>query len=814
MRATVQDLCRGWRLLRRSRGFAALAIIMLAVGIGASAAIFSIINAIALRPLPIRDPGGLILLGWKAEQPPHPRAYSFYSTCPASGAGDLSGCSFTESLFHALRPAFGRLAAYSPGAPLAVTRSGTTELADVEYVTGNFFDVVGVRPAFGRLFAPADNRPGAPVAAVASYGYFVSRLGGDRRLIGTAIAINHTASAVLIGVTARGFTGLSPGFDQQLWLPMTAKSRIEPQSANSDRDMGLQLLARSPRVAEAQTRFARAATAGPQPLFSSAARPRLSFFPGGSGLASLRKLFSDALRVLMIAAGLLLLTACLNVAGLLLARGATRRREMAVRQALGASGGRIVRQLLAEGLGLAAAATVVGIALGYAGARGLVEFFSRNWFEPIMLSVAPDWRVLVFAGSLAAVTVALFGLAPAVGAARVAPVTALKQGGASERRSGAGAVVVAEVALAMFVLAGAGLLVRTLASLRHQAIGFDAHNLLLFSLDPSMGGYTNDRARDLDLDLQRGLSALPGVVAASSSSTALLSGSYTAGDFYVGARQAEANMLNVGPGFFATMRLPLLAGRDFTLADLRPHAPAVAVVNRAFVRRYLGNQNPLGLRVRAGSQTAAPTVIVGMAGDAKYDSLRKADSPTVYLPLTPSFLTFEVRTAKDPLALVPAVRGLVRRVAPGVPIFEIKTQQQQISQLLWQERLLAGLSSLFAVFALLLACGGLYAMLAYDVSRRTREIGIRMALGARAGDLERQIAGRGARLALIGAAAGIAAALFATRALTHILYGVKANDASTYAAAAAAVAAVAWLACWLPARSATRVDPQAALRQE
>lgn len=842
-----QDAAYAARLLRQAPAFTAVAVLTLALAIGANTAIFTVINAVMLRPLPVPRPGELVMLTWQAHAWPHSDGMSSYGDCPnrdqaSETAG--AGCTFSYPLFRQVQASgvFARVFACGGGGRIAVSVAGRAAWADARYVSGDFFSVLGVMPQLGRFFGPRDDVAGATPAIVISDGYWRRRFGGDPGVIGRSVKVNDTA-AVVVGVAPRGFTGMRPGIAEDLWIPLATKAQVAanifgPAGLNATGDTRqwwveivgrLKSPAAAGAAAAANAVFQRAVAAGPAPQFKPSDAPRLALAPAGRGLAALRNQFARMLLLLLAAVGVVLLIACANLAGLLLARAAARRRELAVRGALGAARGRLIRQLLTESLLLALAGGALGVVVAVWGARALAAFFAANSYAVLHLDLAPDWRVLAFAVAATVATGLLFGFAPAWrgGGGKLAP--ALKESaGSIVGRSGRGpftlgnVLVAAQVALAIVVLAGAGLLVRTLVSLDRVHAGFDTHNLLTFRLAPELTGYSGPRLAALYPQLQARLRALPGVRNVSYSSDTLLSGNLWITSIYVGdsSREHDADALRVGPGYFATLKVPLLAGRVFTATEFAATAaaapraePRVAVVNEAFARRYLPRGAALGARV-GSDKGAAQTEIVGVVANTKYSDLRRAVQPTIFYPFQPGQGVFTIRTAMDPRALIPSVRAAVAGLDADLPLFEIKTQTEIIARSLAQERLLADLSSLFGLLALALAAIGVYGLLAYEVQGRTREIGIRLALGAERGAVLRLVARRGLLLALAGAALGIGASLLATRALAGLLFGVTANDPVTYAGVAILLIAVALAASIIPARRAARVDAMTALRQE
>jgi predicted permease len=575
---------------------------------------------------------------------------------------------------------------------------------------------------------------------------------------------------------------------------------------------------------------------------TQADQPVVSLVPARVALNGSTTRYANPLYVLMLAVGIILLIACANVAGLTLARSSARRKEMAVRLALGAGRARIIRQLLIESVTLSCLGGALGIFFAYWGARLIVSFVASNQTRSLGFAAGVDLRVLAFTAIISLATGILFGLAPALRGARVDLTPALKDGFAASQSvfrgegrwfSVGNALVVAQVALAIVVLVGAGLLVRTLKNLRSIDVGFDSHNLVLFTLDPTRAGYKDAQVDDLYRDLLGRFQQIPGVKSASFSSLPLLSGGRMMISFHWPGtpqdRDSESNMLAVGPDFFTTMQIPFLSGRNFVPSDYviasgnnypaSSDVPTPAIVNQAFVSKFVGRENPIGKRFGdspAGDDgpKSSGFEIVGVVRDAKYSSLREDIGPTIYAPQSGSGAAFELRTAADPQALLPAIRRTVADVNANLPLYDVSTESQQIDRLLFQERLVARLATFFGVLALLLACIGLYGLLSYEVARRTREIGIRMALGANRNHVVRLVVNQGLAMALVGAVVGVAGALGVTRYLKSMLFHVSTNDPITIIAVAALLALVALAACFIPARRATRVDPIVALRYE
>jgi predicted permease len=878
----LQDLHYALRILRKSPGFTSVAILTLALGIGANTAIFSFINGILLRSLPVKDPQQLVVFSWSAHARPKLKGHSGYGDC----LNLTADCSFSIPFFKNLRAhtnTFSGMAAFAGPLDYDFSGSGPASMAQGQYVSGDFFSTLGVNTIIGRPLGMSDDSPSAPPAIVLSYAYWQRAFGGERSVVGRTVRLNNI-STVIVGVAEPRFTSLTPGNPIDFFMPFSAADRIRSEHwGRGDRvsdpsvwwSVIVGRLKPGVSLAQAQaaasTMFVNETTHSATPLLNEADAPAITLLPAEQGLNGESSQIAPMFYLLMFAVGLILLIACANVAGLMLARSATRQREMAVRLALGASRARIMRQLLTESVLLSLVGGVLGIFLSLWGIDAITTLFSSG-YEAFPFVIAPDWRVLLFTVGVTFAVGILFGLAPALRGARIDLTPSLKETASSLPGSAAhggrwfrlgNALVVAQVALSIVVLIGAGLLVRTLRNLHNLNPGFDTRNILLFGVNPTAAGYTDQKTARLYSDLQQRFAALPGVISASYSEDALLSGNWSSDDVHLdGAppkQNVDAAMLTVGLKFFSTMRIPLLAGRTFNSADFavasaidaemtaaeeaaskaktsdaanpaaaaspalsKPNlAPLPVIINDTFARQCFPNQNPLGKHISDPQEdNEAPIgpqsgyLIVGVAGDAKYNSLRPEIGPTMYMPLVSNRAHFELRTAADPLALVKLVRGIVSSVDDNLPLFDVRTQTEQIDQTLYLDRLMSQISSAFALLALVLACLGLYGLLSYEVARRTRELGIRMALGAQHRDLLRLVVGQGILLVLIGAVIGIAAATGVTRFMSTILYGVHADDPLTFAGVAILLTLVALAACYIPARRAMRVDPMVALRYE
>ncbi|HXN72559.1 MAG TPA: ABC transporter permease [Candidatus Acidoferrales bacterium] len=872
----MQDLRYAVRTLTHSPGFAAIAIITLALGIGANTAIFSFIDGILLRSLPVQEPQQLVVFTWSAHARPKLKGHSGYGDCQ-NLVGD---CAFSIPFFKNVRAhtdTFSGMAAFAGPLDYDLSGNGPARMAQGQFVSGDFFSTLGVNTIVGRPLGMSDDSPSAPPAIVLSYACWQRAFGGDRTVVGRMVRLN-SISTVIVGVAEPSFTNLTPGNPVDFFMPFSVADRIRSEYwGHGDRisDPGVWwsvIIGRlKPGVSLAQaqaaatTMFVNETTHGATPLLNEADAPAIKLLPAAQGLDGETSQVAPMFYLLMFAVGLILLIACANVAGLMLARSATRQREMAVRLALGAGRARIVRQLLTESVLLSFVGGTLGIFLSLWGINAITALFSSG-YDAFPFVIALDWRVLLFTAGVTFAVGILFGLAPALRGARIDLTPGLKETASSLPDSGAhsgrwfrlgNALVVAQVALSMVVLIGAGLLVRTLRNLHNLNPGFDTRSILLFGVNPSAAGYSDQKTAQLYSDLQQRLAALPGVISASYSADALLSGNHSSENVHLDGAPPKSNVsvewLAVGLDFFSTMRIPMLAGRTFTPADFAsaaatnaavtaaadapakvtrsygptsvnpseaPAAPLPVIINEAFAREFFPNQDPVGKHVGNFQEDEPATglqpgyLIIGITGNTKYNSLRVEIEPTMYLPQVGNSAHFELRTAVDPTALIPVVREVVSRVDNNLPLFNVRTQTEQIEQMLFLDRLMSQISSAFALLALVLACIGLYGLLSYEVTRRTREIGIRMALGAKTGDVLRAVIAQGIALAVVGVTIGVAIALGVTRFLGSLLYNVKAGDPLTFVGVALLLVAVAALACYIPALRAARVDPMVALRYE
>ena len=841
----LHDLRYGLRMLAKNPGFTAVAVLSLALGIGANTGIFTLIDAVLFRMLPVQNPRELVLFQWSAPID-HPIGSHWMNGNVWDENGRSYGTPFSYPAFEHVRAhneVLSEATAFISIGSVNVVADGAAALASGQMVSGNFFSLLGIQPVVGRMFTASDDRLGAAPVCVISDGYWKRRFGGDRNIAGKTISLDGVLFTI-VGVTPADFFGLQPGRSVEISVPLAAQPLVEPRwdpkvslFTASDHWWVLIVGRLKPAVSAQQ------ATANLDALFKQAvtldadsrpgrtpAMPSLELMPASHGLDQLRRQFSRPLFILMSVVALVLLIACANVANLLLARATARQKEIGVRLSLGASRLRLVRQLLTESALLACFGGVLGVLLAYWGSSLLVTFLSPAG-RPLLLDVHPDWLTLGFTALVCIVTALLFGLAPAWRATRVDLTPSLKQasqrvGGGRLRLDFSKTLVIAQTALSMVLLFGAGLFVRTLVNLKTLDAGFDKENLLLFGINAAQAGYKGRALSEFYDRVQHSVAALPGVTSATSSLHLLLSGSTRSNDIWVPGYTPKAGekmivrVLPAGSGFFTTMKMTLLRGRDFNERD-NEVAPKVAVVNETFVKLYFAGRDPVGQRI-GRNPGQADTEIVGVARDAKYNSLRRETAATVYMPFRQSdnlpLMHYELRTSVSPQSLIPAVRNLVRSLDRNIPLFDVKTQTEQVDELLLQERLFAKLSSFFGLLALVLACVGLYGITSYAVVRRTAEIGIRMALGAQRWNVLRMVLSQAMFLAALGVLLGVPAALLTTRYtqkfIADLLYGLKATDVTTIAIAAAILIAMAVIAGFVPARRASRVDPIRALRYE
>ncbi len=841
LETVLQDIRYALRTMARARMLTGVVVVSLAIGIGVNAAIFSIANDVLFRKLPVASPDDLVLPSWVSSTKKLPG--SLWGSLQDSDAGGFQSTSFTYSAYEAFRErkdlftdlmAFKRLSGRTN-----VVADGEAELATAQVVSGNYYRGLGVAPALGRTITPDDDRSGSAAVVVLSYGYWQRRFGGRPDALGKNLDVNGVP-ATIVGVAPRDFTGtLGAGYAPELTLPLAKLADLLPDAGRltSGNRWWIDMLGRlAPGVTRAQVESALA------PAFAGILRElpkadpdtvRLVARSGARGLTNDRANLADQLAIMAMVAGLVLLIACANVANLLMSRAAARRREMAVRRAIGAGRGRLVRQLLTESGMLAGLGAAGGLVLAHWLTGALLASMQLDQTVP----ARTDWPVVGFTLAVSAACGILFGLAPALRGTRDDVTGSLKDGalgalGGRRRSRLAAGLLVTQMALAVLLSVGAGLLLRTVANLDRVTLGFDPSNLLVFDIDPTRAGYQGDRLRDLYSRLLDDLRALPGVSSATLSDMGLIAGSMSVTEIAVPGFEGTID-LDIGlgptskpaafvqmvdPTFFETVRLPIRMGRALSPSDTSG-TPRVVVVNEAMVRTFFHGHNPVGQPFTVGTgKDAAEVTIVGVAADMPFASLRGSVPPgffTSYLQ-QPDLggVTVEVRTATPPLGLVPAVRAAVRKLEPRLPIDGVRTEAQQIADSCREERTYATLATALGLVGVLLAAIGIYGLLAYQVARRTQELGLRMALGATRGAVARLVLTQSLRLAAAGAVLGLLASLAGTRVLAKVLFGLTATDPATFAGAILLLLAVALAAGALPARRAARVDPLVALRTE
>jgi predicted permease len=816
--AFVQDARYGARQLRRNPLFTATAMLSLAIGVGANTTIFSLLNALMLRDLRVGNPHELV---------------EFWRTTPNG-----PGTSFSNPMYETLRdesPVFSGVLAMSKSTVSAAV-DGPERAPAGRYVSGNFFTVLGTVPQMGRLLSAGDDRPGAPDAvAVISHGLWERRFGRSPTVLGEAIRVDAVAFSI-VGVLPPTFDDPLVGRPADFFIPIASEARLQPASrlrnaASSWLGIvgrlkpGASLDEASVTVPPIFTRFMEElALSNPDPHGRRRIRSQRLFFESArTGLSDLRRDFSRPVLLLMGAVSLVLLIACVNVVNLLLARGVARRREIALRLAIGASRGRLIRQLLTESTLLGVMGGGLGLAIAAVGAPLLVALVPQG-SSPIVLDVTPDTRITFFTLAVAVLSSVIAGLFPAFRSART-DITPSFQGdtrSAATTRSSARwgrSLIAAQVGLSLLLLVGALLLLSTLRNLRAVDPGFDHEHVLLLTLDSAKAGFTQPRLSAYHRQVLDRVRSTPGVRGAALSVISPMSGGGIDLPLGVGGPPSETAPMvyvnRVSDGYFSTLATPVLVGREFIPQDFDAGA-ATAVVNEALARQYFGGESPVGRRIHMGRGGALE--IVGVVADSKYYSLRETGKPTVYLfsiaSSEPIGLTLSVRTAGGPLTVSDAIRRDVQSITAAVPVTRARTLASQVERSFGTERLVARLITAFAVLALVLASVGLYGVLGYSVARRTSEIGLRLALGATRAAVLRSVLRESWMLVAIGSAIGVPAAIVLSSVLAALLYGVSPWDARLLGGAVASVLAAATAAATVPAWRASRVEPLVALRHE
>jgi putative ABC transport system permease protein len=813
----TQDIRYSLRMLRNSPGFTVMAVLTLALGIGANTAIFSVASALLLRPLPVPEPSRVFAL--------------------ARGDGGAPPASHPDFVDYRSRAGdFLELAAYLP-TPLSFGRGTASDVILGEIVSANYFSALGIAPAQGRTFLPEEDQPGAHSVVVVSHECWQNRLQGDSTPVGKTLVLNGRNFTV-VGVAPPGFYGASVPLRAEVWLPVSMQAQAMPSSPDllaDRRQEWLAVLGRlKPGVPPEQAQSVlntidRQLQTEHAELYSQASRPELRHLSllklQGIYLPHIRRMATMASVLLLAVVGMVLLIACANVAGLLLARTATRRREIATRVALGAGRGRIIRQMLTEGMLLAACGMLAGLLFAFF-ANGLLMAFRPPIPAPWTFSteIRLDLPVLVFATCLAAATVLLCASAPALQACKVNLLPALKnEGEAGPRRLRLRKLLVtAQVALSLVLLVCAGLFVRSLRSAQTMHVGFETRNGIVMSFDLGLQGYSEARARAFYSDLEARLHSLPGVSSMALANFIPLGSMNTTSPLQIEGRETSPDRLAASVGsmivdkdYFQTMGVPIVNGRAFAAQDIENSLPVV-IVSEAMVRRFWPEEDPIGKRVRVGGPDSPLCEIVGVAADTKHTSLGPPP-PVAYLPFSQRYfprMNLVVRTASNPQAGLAAIRQEVAALDPNAPVQGLRTMENHVDFAFWPTRMGASLLGIFGLLGLSLATVGVFGVVSYSVAQRTHEMGIRMALGAQSRDVMKMILVEGMSLALVGAGLGLGGALIVTRLLGSLLYGVSPTDGITFAGVVALLAVVALAACYIPARRAARVHPMVALRYE
>jgi predicted permease len=850
----LTDLRYGLRVLAHAKGWTIVVVLSLALGIGANTAIFSAVNGLLLKSIPVRDPETLVRLR-NAGRNDMATSTSDYGYSDKDALGRDVRTTFSDPMFQQLQAAnrtLSEMIACAPAGQLNVVVDGRADIASAFVSTGNYYQMLGISAQLGRTIVPDDDRADAPAVALLSMKYWRSRFGSDANVVGKVVTMNGVP-VTIVGVLPAEFTGIQRplgelsdvsvplALDRQLTQepggprPSETRSRLDqptywwlqvmgrlkpgttPEQVQANFDGVFQATARAglasylASLTEQERGFARNRERSEVPSLRADSGARGIYDPPASELR--------AASILSAVVVLVLLLVCANVANLLLSRSTVRTREISVRLSIGATRWRLIRQLLTESLLLSTIGGVLGVLVGYWGRRLLPGAETARGHEL-------DWRVLLFVIAVTAITGLAFGIAPALRATRLNVSAALKDSSRSvvASRSLLGKLLlVVQVAISLVLLIGAGLFLRTLQNLRTVDVGFNPQNLVLFRVSPGLLRYDEARYRLLYDRLLAELRTAPGVHGATVSNVMPLSGSVNSSGVHIqgraptpGQRGDSMNRMVAGPDFFETIGLPLQTGRTFTDRD-NETAPKVAIINEAAARKFFPGENPLGRRFGGSVETSGETEIVGVVRDAKYSQVREPPPPTMYIPHRQTPLpraVFEVRTTTDPVATVGAIREAVRRVDPNLPIQDVFTQMEQVERRMEQEKLFARAYALFGTLALVIAAVGLFGVMSYSVSRRTNEIGIRMALGAQRGHVLGQIMRESMVLVIAGVVVGVAIALGTGRSIAALLFGLEPTDAATIFVALTLMLIVAALAGYLPARRASRVDPMVALRYE
>ncbi|MEW6127997.1 MAG: ABC transporter permease [Acidobacteriota bacterium] len=855
MDSLIQDLRYAVRMLFKNPGFTAIAVFTLALGIGANTAIFSMVDAVLLKKLPVKDTESLVLFNWEAGK-------AFRNSgnrgifVGGFAEGRRGGSSFLSKSFETLQKTISEnpdspvtdLFAFADLSRLNLAIDGSAEVKRGQVVSGNYFSAMGVNSIQGRVIGEADDDPAAQPVAVLSYRYWQDRFASDPAAIGKQILINKN-SFTIIGVTPPEFNGSSQVDDRPaIFVPIATQAILEERPM-ADRPgkpgvWWLHLMGRMKKGAtleqareslnsafqsEALAMMPPPRNANEPAQLEVKDYPQLVTKPGARGMWEVRSIYASRIYLLFGVVGFVLLIACANVANLLLARAAIRSPEITIRLAVGAGRWRLIRQLLTESVLLSAMGGAVGVVFALWGKDALVAISDgQSTLYPVEVSYQIDWRVLAFTVLLSFLTGIIFGMAPAWRASNKDLTSSLKESGRSSmgtsRSRLSKGLIIAQVALSLVLLVGAGLFVRTLLNLQKVDVGFNQENLLTFTLQPGANGYKKERLVEFYKQLFERVEANPGVRAITFGTVPLIAHYINDNSLILPGETTQTpdqhitNVQEVRENYFSTMEIPLLQGRNFGSQDSEK-APKVAIVSQLLAEKFFPGENPIGKRVGFDEETLGKIEIIGIVRDITYNSQREERAPMIYLPWlqatdTLGEMSFAVRTVGEPTASAAAIRQTISEMDNTMPIREIKTQVKQSQEALAEERLYASLIGFFSLLSVLLSAIGLYGVLAYSVTQRFHEIGIRRALGANTGDVLRLIIWQGVKLVLIGLLIGGAGVFALTRIIENQLYNVSATDPLTISIVGGFLLMTALFACWIPAYRATKVDPMVALRYE